>query len=262
MQHFPVRYFVQFCANHGLLSLADRPQWRTVSGGSARYVAAMRRSRRFDVHLHSPVLRLIRGRNEVTLVAGESLPERFEHVVVAVHADQALRMLADPTAAEVSVLGSFEYQRNEALLHTDTSLLPRRRDAWASWNYYVPPASQAAAPEAVAVTYWLNRLQRISAPENFCLTLNADGAIDPARVLRRFTYHHPLYTSQAVAAQRRHAEISGRQRTHYCGAYWGYGFHEDGVNSALAVVRYIDKDLDACTVASTREESGTADLVR
>ena len=127
MQRFPVRYFVQFCANHGLLSLTGRPQWRTVSGGAARYVEAMRRSRRFDVRLNSPVLQLIRGRSGITLVAGGALPERFDHVVVAVHADQALKMLADPTKAEISVLGAFAYQRNEALLHTDTSLLPRRR---------------------------------------------------------------------------------------------------------------------------------------
>ena len=261
MRHFPVRYFVQFCANHGLLSLTDRPQWRTVSGGAARYVTAMRRSRRFDVCLHRPVLQLIRGGNDVTLVAGEALPQRFDHVVMAVHADQALKVLADPTDAELSVLGSFAYQRNEAWLHTDSSLLPRRRDAWASWNYHVPLASPATEEAAVSVTYWLNRLQRISAPHEFCLTLNAGEAIDPACVLRRFTYHHPLYTSQAVAAQRRHAEISGQQRTHYCGAYWGYGFHEDGVNSALAVAKHIEKDLELCTVAFTREESGTADLV-
>jgi predicted NAD/FAD-binding protein len=148
MRQFPVRYFVQFCANHGLLSLTDRPQWRTVSGGSARYIEAVRRSRHFEVRLHSPVQQLIRSRDDVTVFAGQALPERFDHVIVAAHADQALRMLTEPTRAEVAILGSFAYQRNEALLHTDSSLLPRRRRAWASWNYHIPATSQAT----VAVT--------------------------------------------------------------------------------------------------------------
>ena len=210
------------------------------------------------MRLNSPVQQLIRSRDYVTVVAGQALAERFDHVIVAVHADQALKMLSEPTPAEVAILGSFAYQRNEALLHTDSSVLPRRRRAWASWNYHVPATSQAT----VAVTYWLNRLQRITAPREFCLTLNGDGAVDPARVLRRITYHHPLYTSRAVAAQRRCAEISGQRRTHYCGAYWGYGFHEDGVNSALAVVKYFDKGFEKCTAASTRVESGTAALAQ
>jgi predicted NAD/FAD-binding protein len=192
------------------------------------------------------------------VVAENAAAERFDHVVVAAHADQALKMLGDPTQAEVSVLGSFTYQRNEALLHTDSSVLPRRRRAWASWNYHVPATSQAT----VAVTYWLNRLQRIRAPKEFCLTLNGEDAVNPASVLRQITYHHPLYTARAVAAQHRRSEINGQRRTHYCGAYWGYGFHEDGVNSALAVAEYFDKGLDPCTVASTRVESRTAALAR
>jgi len=258
MRRFPVRYFVQFCANHGLLSLTDRPQWRTVSGGAARYIDAMLRSRPIEVRLNSPVRQLIRGRAQVTVVAKGNRPERFDHVVVAVHADQALKMLTDPTSSEMGVLGSFEYQRNEAVLHTDSSLLPRRRRAWASWNYHVPATAQAT----VAVTYWLNRLQTITAPREFCLTLNGDGAVNPASILRRFTYHHPLYSSRAVAAQGRRSQISGHRRTHYCGAYWGYGFHEDGVNSALAVAKYFDQGLEECTVSSTRAESGIAALVQ
>jgi uncharacterized protein len=258
MREFPVRYFVRFCANHGLLSLTDRPQWQTVSGGSARYIEAIRQLRPFDVRLNSPVQQLIRSRDYVTVVAGQAPAERFDHVIVAMHADQALKILAEPTRAEAAILGSFAYQRNEALLHTDSSVLPRRRRAWASWNYHVPATSQAT----VAVTYWLNRLHRITAPREFCLTLNGNGAVDPATVLRKITYHHPLYTSRAVAAQRRCAEISGQRRTHYCGAYWGYGFHEDGVNSALAVVKYFDKGFQKCTAVSTRVESGTAALAR
>jgi uncharacterized protein len=258
MLEFPARYFVQFCANHGLLSLTNRPQWRTVSGGAARYIEAMRRSRSFEVRLRSPVRRLYRRRNEVALVSAGAAPEQFDHVVVATHANQALAMLADPSRAETEILGSFGYQRNDAVLHTDSSLMPRRPRAWASWNYHVPSAPRAA----VTVTYWLNRLQRIDAPTQFYLTLNDDGVINPARILRRITYHHPLFTSRAVAAQRRRAAISGQRRTHYCGAYWGYGFHEDGVNSALAVAEYFDKGVDPCTVASTRDESRTAALAR
>lgn len=258
MREFPVRYFVQFCANHGLLSLKDRPQWRTVSGGSARYIEAIRRARSFDVRLNCPVQQLIRSRDEVTVVAGQGRAERFDHVIVAVHADHALKMISEPTSAEVAILGSFSYQRNEALLHTDSSVMPRRPRAWASWNYHVPATTQAK----VAVTYWLNRLQRITTPRPMCLTLNDDGAVDPARVLRRFTYHHPLYTSRAVVAQRQHAEISGQRRTHYCGAYWGYGFHEDGVKSALAVAKYFDKGFEKCTAASTKVGSGTDALAQ
>ncbi|REK05533.1 MAG: FAD-dependent oxidoreductase [Planctomycetota bacterium] len=254
MREFPVRYFVQFCQNHGLLSLANRPQWRTVCGGAARYIEAMCRRRQMDVRLASPVRRLLRRNDGVTLVSGTDRAESFDHVIVAAHADQAIKLLADPSHEEREVLGAFEYQRNEALLHTDTSTLPRRKRAWASWNYHVP----ATARFPVSVTYWLNRLQRIAAPEQFCLTLNDSGTVHQDRVLKRITYHHPLYTSHAVAAQGRWAEISGQRRTHYCGAYWGYGFHEDGVNSAMAVARFFHEGLETCTVASTRARSRTA----
>ena len=256
MRQFPIRYFVQFCSNHGLLSLTDRPQWRTVSGGSARYIEAMRRARPFEVRLNRPVRSIVRRRDEVSVVAGQSAGETFDHVVVAAHSDQALQMLADPTPAESEILGAFAYQRNEAVLHTDAAPLPRRRRAWASWNYHVSANSQDAA----SVTYWLNRLQRLKTSKDYCLTLNATAAIDPTKILRRITYHHPLYTAAAVSAQSRHAEISGPRRTHFCGAYWGYGFHEDGVKSALAVVKHFDQKGEPCRVASTLGTSGIAAL--
>lgn len=258
VSNFPVRYFVRFFANHGLLSLADRPQWRTVCGGAARYIEAMRRNRSYDVRLASPVHELLRRPDCVEVTTSDGRRHRFDHVIVAAHADQALRMLGDPTPAERAVLGNFRFQRNVALLHTDSRLMPRRRRAWASWNYRVPGGPRPA----VTVTYWLNRLQSIQSPNEFLVTLNDGGAVDAAAVLRRFVYHHPLYTAASVAAQRRHAEISGLGRTHYCGAYWGYGFHEDGVRSALAVVKYFDEGFDGCTVASTKDESGTAASVR
>lgn len=251
MYRFPARYFVRFFANHGLLSLRDRPQWRTVTGGATRYIAAMRAARPFEVRLQSPVRQVRRDAQGVSLDAGDASSERFEQVVIAAHADQALGMLADATTEEREILGAFTYQRNEATLHTDTSLLPSRRRAWASWNYHVPVYTDGVA----TVTYWLNRLQNIQAPHDFCVTLNDAGSVHPTKILRRITYHHPLYTSQSVAAQHRWHEISGQRRTHYCGAYWGYGFHEDGVRSGLAVAGQIDTGNDACTAASTKAES-------
>jgi predicted NAD/FAD-binding protein len=258
MHEFPARHFVRFCANHGLTSLTNRPQWRTVSGGAARYIEALLSSRPFSVRLNSPVRRLLRRPGGVELSVSGAVPERFDHVVIAAHANQALAMLADPSQAEKEVLSAFEYQRNEAVLHTSPSLLPRRRRAWASWNYHVP----AAAQSAVTVTYWLNRLQRLEAPVDFCVTLNENGAVHPTQVLRRISYQHPLVTARSVAAQARHGEISGHRNTHYCGAYWGYGFHEDGATSALQAVRQLDQESNACTVAFTRAECGTAAWAR
>jgi predicted NAD/FAD-binding protein len=258
MLEFPASHFVNFCANHGLLSLANRPQWRTVTGGAARYIDAMLRTRSFAVRLNSSVRRLHRSHDKVTVETADGAHQEFDHVIVAAHADQALAMLADPSPAEREILGAFEFQRNEALLHTDTTALPHKRRAWASWNYRVSSGEQSD----VQVTYWLNRLQDIAGETQFLVTLNDAGAVDPACVLRRMTYHHPLVTKASVAAQRRHAEISSQRRTHYCGAYWGYGFHEDGVNSALAVARFFDESIASCTVASTKAKCGTTVLAR
>jgi predicted NAD/FAD-binding protein len=158
---------------------------------------------------------------------------RFDHVILACHSDEALRLLADPTPAEREILSALPYQENEVVLHTDVSLLPRRRAAWAAWNYVIPREEQAT----VAVTYHMNALQGIDAGEQICVTLNRTDEIDPKLVRGRFRYHHPVYSLLGVAAQRRHGEISGVSGTHFCGAYWGYGFHEDGVNSALAVCK-------------------------
>jgi predicted NAD/FAD-binding protein len=165
----------------------------------------------------------------VTPQGGE--PERFDQVVLATHSDQALAMLADATPREHEVLGAIPYQPNDAVLHTDARLLPRRRRAWASWNYHLLDAPT----DRPAVTYHMNRLQALDADREFCVTLNRTAAIDPARVIRTIAYAHPVYTSAGQAAQRRHAEISGVRRTHFCGAYWGWGFHEDGVASAVRV---------------------------
>jgi predicted NAD/FAD-binding protein len=177
------------------------------------------------------VQRIERHGQHVEISAAGHEPERYDQVVIAAHSDQALAMLADPSERETELLGSIPYQSNEAVLHTDSSLLPRRRAARAAWNFHL-----LAAPKALStVTYWMNHLQRLQAREDYCVTLNRTEVIDPAKVIRKISYSHPVFTAAGVAAQSRHGELSGLdRRTHYCGAYWGWGFHEDGVRSALS----------------------------
>jgi predicted NAD/FAD-binding protein len=202
-----------------------------VEGGSRTYVEAITAPWRDRVRTAAPVRRIERLPGEVRIEADGCETESFDRVVIATHSDQALAMLGDPSAAEREVLGAIPYQPNEEVLHTDASLMPRRRAAWSSWNFHLADP----APERTTVTYWMNHLQRLDARRRYFLTLNREEAIDPAKVLRRFTYDHPVYTAAGVAAQHRRAEVSGVQRTHYCGAWWGWGFHEDGVVSGLRV---------------------------
>jgi predicted NAD/FAD-binding protein len=227
---FPASFMAEFLDNHGNLQFVKRPRWRSIPGGSRRYVEALTAPFRGRIHLRTPVRAIRRGPDGVELVLTHDL-ERFDEVVIASHSDQALAMLADPTDAEREVLGAIEYQPNEAVLHTDERLLPRRRGAWASWNFHLTdePTGQTT------VTYHMNRLQSLVADREFLVTLNRTDAIDPARVIRRIPYSHPVYTAAAVRAQGRWGEISGADRIHYCGAYWRWGFHEDGVWSALRV---------------------------
>jgi uncharacterized protein len=231
MWSFPARFIAEFFDNHGMLALTGRPRWRTVSGGSESYVRALTRPWLHRLRLGTPVDSIARHEDGVVVkpLGGEA--EHFDEVVIACHSDQALAMLADAGPREHEILGAMPYQANEAVLHTDASLLPRRRRAWASWNYrlWESPGDRAT------VTYHMNRLQSLQSDRELCVTLNQPEAIDPARVIRRIPYAHPVYTEQGVRAQARRAELSGRNRTHYCGAYWGWGFHEDGVASALAV---------------------------
>jgi uncharacterized protein len=229
MWSFPASFMAEFFDNHGMYSLRDRPRWRTVAGGSRAYVEAIAAPWRDRVRLAAPVRRIERLPGGVRIEAEGCESEEFDEVVVAAHSDQALALLADPSEAEREILGAIPYQANEAVLHTDASLLPRRRAAWSSWNFHLG----AAPARHSTVTYWMNNLQRLRTRRQYLLTLNRPEAIDPAKVLRRFHYDHPIYTQAGIAAQARHAEISGVRRTHYCGAYWGWGFHEDGVVSAL-----------------------------
>jgi predicted NAD/FAD-binding protein len=239
MLRFPARYFVRFFENHGLLGLNDQPQWRVIVGGSKQYIEPLTRTYADRIRLRCPVLKVRRRRHGVEILAAHAEPECFDRIVFATHSDQALAMLADATERERDILGALAYQENQVVLHTDVNLLPRRPQAWAAWNYHV-----VDQPGPVTVTYNMNILQGLNAPEQLCVTLNRTDTIDPSRVLRRFTYSHPLYTPAAVAAQRRYAEINGVDRTYFCGAYWGYGFHEDGVASAVAVGAHFGQDLE------------------
>ena len=237
MFEFPAQFFVRFLHNHGMLTVNDRPVWRVIRGGSARYLERLAAPFRDRIRLRTPVESILRQPDGVTVRARGREPERYDHVFLACHSDQALRLLADPSRAEREILGALPYQRNEALLHTDASLLPRRRRAWAAWNYHRLPNAR----DGVALTYDMNVLQSLRSRHTFCVTLNASSHVDPKRVLRRMEYAHPLFTLAGAMAQKRHHEISGVRRTHYCGAYWRYGFHEDGVISALqALTRFED----------------------
>jgi len=232
MWSFPASFMAEFFENHGMYSLRDRPQWRTVSGGSRSYVEAIAAPWRNRVRTGAAVRRIERLPGGVRIEAEGCESEEFDQVVIATHSDQALALLGDPSVAEREVLGAIPYQRNEAVLHTDASLMPRRRAAWSSWNFHL---SEEPAPGST-VTYWMNNLQRLRTKQRYFVTLNRGERIDPSQVIRRISYDHPVYTKKGVAAQARHAEISGAaHRTHYCGAYWGWGFHEDGVVSAQRV---------------------------
>ena len=227
---FPARYLVQFMANHRMLQVEGRPQWRVVRGGSARYVEAMTANWNVQVRLDCAVRRVARDAAGVA-IDSRAGHERFDQVVLACHADDALALLADPSAAEREILGAIDYRGNDTVLHTDARLLPRDRRAWAAWNAYIPAAPEAAC----TVSYCMNLLQSLERAPPFVVTLNRSAAIDPAQVIARMNYRHPQYTATSVAAQRRRDEISGRRHTWYAGAYWGWGFHEDGLRSAVEV---------------------------
>ena len=232
MWTFPARFLVEFFANHGMLGFARRPQWKTVAGGSRTYVDAITRPFADRMRLATPVTAIERDQDGVSITPRGGDAERFDEVVLATHSDQALRMLgAGATDREHEILGAIPYQANEAVLHTDRALLPRRRRAWASWNYHLLPEPTGLT----TVTYHMNRLQALTADREFCVTLNRSDAIDPAKVLQTIRYAHPVFTPEGARAQARHHEISGRNRTHFAGAYWHWGFHEDGVVSAAKV---------------------------
>jgi predicted NAD/FAD-binding protein len=238
MFSFPARFFVRFLMNHGMLTVNDRPQWRTIVGGSARYVEKLTAPFRNRIRLRTPVEWIRRQPGSVIVKAQGHDAERYDAVFMACHSDQALRLLSDPTQAEREVLGAIPYQRNEAILHTDSRLMPRRRLAWACWNYH----SIANHKGPLALTYNMNMLQNLDAPQTLMVTLNRSDMIDPASIILRTTYHHPVFTPSSVAAQARQRELNGWHGTYFCGAWWRNGFHEDGVVSAIDALAHFEQD--------------------
>ena len=227
----PAGFLVRFFKNHGLLQLENRPQWRVIRGGSREYVKRLVDGHRDRIRLNTPVRSVRRSADGVEVATDDAGWERYDRVFIACHSDQALTMLADPTKAEREVLSAIRYQDNEAVLHTDTRVLPTRRRAWAAWNYYVP----ADRRNHVAVSYNMNILQGLRSKETYVVTLNDDSRIAKDKIIRRIQYQHPMYTRGAISAQARHAELN-RDKTFFCGAYWRNGFHEDGVVSALSAI--------------------------
>ena len=238
-EDFPLQTFVRFFKNHGFLELRNPFPWRVIRGGSRQYVEKLTAGFTDRIRTNTPITGIQRfgDRVEVTDRRGEKAA--YDQVILAVHSDQALALLTDATPAEKELLGAIPYQENDTVLHTDSRILPERRWIWASWNYLIPKETQNRG----ILTYDMNILQTLQASREFCVTLNRTEAIDPKEIKARFTYHHPVFSTRAPEAQRRRDEISGLNRTHFCGAYWGYGFHEDGVRSALPVARWFGKEL-------------------
>jgi predicted NAD/FAD-binding protein len=239
MLDFPARFFVEFFDRHGFLSVDDRPVWQTVRGGSREYVRRLLAASKAKLMLSTPVESIRRQPDRVLVRTVRGDVETFDHAFVACHSDQALALLESPTAAETAVLQALPYASNEAILHTDENLLPKRPLARAAWNYHL----LADAQEPVALTYDMSALQSLAAPVRFLVTLNHRRAIDERRILRSFSYQHPVYLPQGVAAQKRHRELNGQRRTYFCGAYWRCGFHEDGVVSAQTALAHFNEDL-------------------
>lgn len=229
MQRMPARFFIRFFDHHGLLQIKDRPRWFVIKNGSRSYVEKLIAPFKDRIRLNSPIERIRRFTDHVEIAPRDQAPETFDSVFIASHSDQALAMLGDASEAEKTILGAIAYQPNEAVLHTDQSLLPQRKHAWAAWNYQLDEDKD----RPVQVTYNMNILQGLAAPEEFCVTLNNSDNIDPKKIIKRMRYDHPVFTAESLAAQSRQAEINGANRTFFCGAYWRNGFHEDGVVSAL-----------------------------
>jgi len=228
---FPAVTLVRFFANHGMLGINTHPKWKVLRGGSHSYLAPLTAPFRDNIHQGVEIQSISRMESGVTLKFADRPNVTFDDVVFACHGDQVLPLLADPSNEERQVFSNFLTSKNETVLHTDEQLLPRRQNARASWNYQLGESGQ------VAVTYHMNRLQTLNVRENYCVTLNSSAEIDPRKVIRRMVYEHPLYTRSAIRSQSRWPDVSGQRHTHFCGAYWFYGFHEDGVNSALRVAR-------------------------
>ena len=236
----PAYFFIKFFYNHGMLEIINRPKWWVIKDGSSAYIKKIIKGFESKINLSSPIRTVSRLDNGIEIeTANSKKPLMFDAVVFATHSDQALGMLKDPTEKEKDILSSIPYQKNEVLLHTDSSVLPKRKLAWASWNYQLD--SNPESP--VVLTYNMNILQSLDCDETFCVTLNDHQSVDKSKVLKKITYHHPLFTVKGIEAQKRKLEISGVNNTYYCGAYWHNGFHEDGVVSAIEVCKHFGEQI-------------------
>ncbi|MFQ3235152.1 MAG: putative NAD/FAD-binding protein, partial [Paraglaciecola sp.] len=242
IKSFPFAFFLKFFHNHGLLNITDRPQWRTLIGGSKQYIDPITKGFKDKIKLNSPVRSVSKVEDQYAVVSGNNTAEIFDEVIFACHSDQALGMLTNPSSQQTDILGAISYGPNEVVLHTDSSVLPKRKLAWASWNYLITgkPDEQQAP---IALTYNMNILQCLSSNTTFCVTLNNSQDIDPQKILGRYQYAHPQFSPAAIQAQTRRGEISGVEGLHFCGAYWYNGFHEDGVRSALDVCHHFGEAL-------------------
>ena len=236
MEDFEFRFFVQFFHNHGLLNIADRPQWYVIPNGSRSYLAPLCQPFKNNIRLNANISGISRENGKVLLEFNHADSEIFDEVVIACHSDEALALLNDASFEESSILSAMPYSENSVVLHTDKKLLPQREKAWASWNYQLSQDRNKAA----SVTYNMNILQGIKSQHTFCVTLNQKDDIDPNSILREFTYHHPIFSAQSISAQKQRNKICGMNQTHFAGAYWHNGFHEDGVRSAVEVAKRFD----------------------
>ena len=226
----PALFFIKFFNNHGLLKISNRPQWWVIKNGSSQYVKKIIDKSSINIKLSSKIESINRKGNGVQISTSQST-YNFDKVVIATHSNQALRLLANPTNNEKNILGNIKYQKNTALIHTDTSILPKRNRAWSSWNYLLGDQED----ERVVLTYNMNILQNLKSDSTYCVTINNNQKINKNKIIKEVVYHHPLFTIDSVRAQQSYDKINGFNNTFFCGAYWGNGFHEDGVNSALKV---------------------------
>ena len=234
MFKIPAKFFIRFFHNHGMLSVSDRPEWRVIKGGSQAYVEKLTSQFKDRVKLNTAVQKVTRSADGVMIESTNNPPEHFDFVFFACHSDQALAILQDATKDESDILGAIPYQNNEIVLHTDSTLMPKKKLAWAAWNYHVTTEKLGLA----TLTYNMNILQSLNSPEPFLVTLNHTSKIHPEKIIKTIHYKHPVFTPEGIAAQLRHGEISGINRTAYAGAYWRNGFHEDGVVSALTALEH------------------------
>jgi predicted NAD/FAD-binding protein len=239
---FPFSFFLRFFNNHGLLNITDRPQWRTIVGGSRKYIEPLTHDFKDRIRLNSPVTSVVRREGKYFVNIQGATGEFFDEVIFACHSDQALSLLAEPSALQQDILADISYLENEVVLHTDTTVLPVRRLAWASWNYLIE-GYEGEEQSPIVLTYNMNILQRLKSETTFCVTLNNSANIAADKILGRYQYAHPQFNTKSIAAQQRRSEISGQNGLHFCGAYWYNGFHEDGVTSALDVCRHFGESL-------------------